>query len=448
MAWEPDISKFPDDKVTLPARLENMRPGQIRSAVAEGAPCIVPVGVMEAIADDVPLGMDRVHGEDRLMAMAKQMNAVVAPTIWYAPTGYINSGPSDGTFSLCGDDFSQYVKEVLAALHEVGFAPVIIVPVNNPQGKNSPLMSACRFAVGELFNEVWKDPELGENWYIRPDMDKLPWGDRRFRILDLPAESKKEMTPGQKQMLPHPFMKRPLKLEQMTPKEVKRALAMGLPCFVPVGVLETHGNQNPIGVDSIQVQDPLILAAEKEWAVIAPTVWYGPTARACGNPKLGNLDISGQVFEKHMEGIVNGLAAMGFKNIGFWSMHQGGGAHPTGIEQAIARYHSDLALRPEYGPGWAKRLKPSEMKHSNVEQINIGGGGYDHAGKYETSWMLYLRPQNTRLSLLRKGDYNYCWSPNDESKDATYERGKEMCEKVVGNAILLFREKRAKVTGR
>jgi len=434
VTFEPDVTKYPGDKAVLPAQLENMRPGQIRDAVAQGTPCLVPVGTLENDSDEVPLGIDREGGEYRLLSLAQEMNAVVAPTLWYSPTGYILSGPDEGTFDLPAEAFAAYIEEVLLTLRAVGFKTVQIVPLHNPQGDNSPLIAACRFALGNIFNNLWKNPEFGQNWWIRPDRDKLNWG--AFGMRQLPTVS--ATNPGQPAT---DGLCLPLRLENMRPAELKGALQKGLPCFVPTGVLENHGNHNPIGCDAFEVQNPILEAASRAPAVIAPTIWFGPTAYAVTGPKLATTDINGVVFQRFADGVVSGLAAMGFKHIIFLHVHQGGGAEGTGIDLAIQQYRSRLASQVGYGPGWARHLTPQEMQHPQIERIGTPGGKYDHAGKNETSWMLYLRRQYTDLSLIRPGDYPFCWEKGNEANTATAEWGRQMNEEVVANLVRLIQEK-------
>jgi len=438
-AYEPNTSKFPPDKAALPSWLENMRPGQIRDAVAQGAPCLLPVGTLESEGDDSPLGIDAVRYKRGLEQLAKQRKAVIAPPIWYAPTGYILGGASEGTFHMDCDAFARYLEEVLITLGELGFRRVEIVPMHDPQGESGPLRTACMFAKANRFNDLWKDPQFGPNWWIRPDLDKLNWA--RYAIRELPKSeggTKKEPVPRKGE---RPEMVLPLRLEHMRPSELKQAVERGLPLLVPVGVVENHGNHNPVGCDAIEAQDPVLLAAGKAPAVVAPTVWYGPTGYAVTGPKLGTTDIGGPAFQDYMEGVVSGLAAMGFRNLIFVQVHQGSaGPQHTAIKMAIAEYRAHLHKDPRYGPGWGQdeRLK---RQVPSMEVIHPPHGQYDHAGKNETSWMLHLRGPCTDLGLLREGDYPFCWGKGGESNKATAEWGRQMTEKAVEALVRMIQDK-------
>jgi creatinine amidohydrolase/Fe(II)-dependent formamide hydrolase-like protein len=228
----------------------------------------------------------------------------------------------------------------------------------------------------------------------------------------------------------------------MFPSELKEALRRGLPCFVPCGCLENHGNQNPIGCDAFEAQDPLLLAAGKVPAVVAPTVWYGPTGYAVTGPELATTDINVQVFRNYMVGVVKGLAAVGFTNIVFVQVHQGSdGPEWTAMEMAIQSYRSSLYKQPGYGPGWAARMKQSEYRHADIEVIAPPHGQYDHAGKNETSWMLHLRGKHTDLKLVRPGDYRFCWQEGDEAVKASADWGRQMTERTVEALVELIRQK-------
>lgn len=259
------------------------------------------------------------------------------------------SGPADGTIDMPIDVFAAYIKEVLLTLTTVGFKSVLIVPLHNPQGgsnQETPMISACYFAIGDIFNDYWKDPQFGEGWWDKPGgIETLPW--HPYQVVDLPAVT----TPA----ADYTAQQLPLRLENMTTAQVKKAIASGLPLFLPIGVLECHGNQNPIGVDAIEAQDPVLLAASQAPAVVAPAIWFGATATAVSGPKLGSLDTNGVVSQRYMDSVISGLAELGFKTLTVTQCHQGGGAQRTGILMAIQQYRARLSAKPGFGPGWAKR---------------------------------------------------------------------------------------------
>ncbi len=438
--WELDTSRFPPDPATLPARLENMRAGQVRDAVKKGAHCLLPVVTLEAIGDDSPLGMDPAQYkaiED--MARTFRREAVIAPPIYYTPTGYVLSGPLEGTFDINLDTFADYLEEVIVTLSEVGFAGIQIVVVHNPhivenppfaKKDRSPVYAACRFVRGDIFNNRWKDPQVGKNWWSFTLSKRSgtsgsgkPVNTKRLTEIKIKTLAKIKNSSDTKTSNKWQL---PLRLERMRPSELKRAVAQNLPCFVPTGVIENHGNQNPVGCDVFESQEPVLQAAGRLPAVVAPSVWYGPTGYAVTGPKLGTTDINGRVYQNYIQGICQGLVAMGFRNIIFVQVHQGvDGPQFTATDMAIAQYRCRLYKDPNYGFGWGRKDKKwCDKKIPTIEVIMPPLFQGDHAGKNETSWMLYYRPEYTDLSLIRPGDYPF----NDlrNAADATVEWGKEM----------------------
>ena len=431
-AYEPDLGKFPADEAEIPARLENMRPGQIRDAAARGAACLLPIGVIEAEAPDLPLGIAAAWYDQAIEAMAGEKKAVIAPPIWFGPTGYILSGPDQGTLHVPADACSRYFEETLITLGELGFQKIQVVILHDPQGADSALRKAVDFATGDLFNNFWKQPDVGANWWIRPDRDTINWA--RYSVVDLPKPPK-DAAPAAEA---GGKIKLPLRLENMTPSQLALALKRGLPCYLPVGVLENHGNQNPVGCDAIEATEPVLQAAGKVPCVVAPTIWYGPTANAVSGPRLGSTDINGQVWHDYIRGVVAGLAAIGFRNVVIVQNHQGGGAQRTGIELAVAEYRNELWKRPDYGAGWGKK-DASTLKAPKVHFIPPPDMPLDHAGRNETSWMLLYRPKHTRLDLIRPGDYPFCWEKNGESDKASLEWGREMSGALVERWIKIMK---------
>ena len=93
-----------------------------------------------------------------------------------------------------------------------------------------------------------------------------------------------------------------------------------------------------------------------------------------------------------------------------------------------------------YNAGFHSEAANKGKKPAKITVIGPPFGKYDHAGINETSWMLYLRPDHTDLSLIRPDDYSYCWREGRESNKATYEWGKTMTEETVKGFLELIKK--------
>ena len=416
----------PYDPVTLPARLENMRQGEVTDAVDKGYNVILPIGAMESSDQNKPVGLYSELLQKQLDSLSVKNNSIIAPPIWYAPTAYLVSTPADGNFDMPTNTFIQYIREVIAEFYLIGFKHVQILIINSELGEQSPITKACRFVFSDYYNEYWK--EKGIMWYLNAEITNAQ---KRYSIAFLTSKDNKSVRMRSESA--------PLRLEEMTPSEIRNAVKQGLPCFIPVGVIEGHGNHNPLGLDAIRLQDPLLMASVKAPAVIAPTIWYGGTAYACEGPKYGTMPITGQTELDYNLGVARGLAAMGFKHVIFSSGHQGVGSQFIGlhlVEQEARRITTE-----QQGPGWMNRAKKGEKFYPVVEWIYPPAGLYDHAGVNETSWMLYLRPENTKMELIHPGDYAYCWRPGGEANKATIEHGEKMTNDLVDAWVKVIKEK-------
>jgi len=418
----------PPDPVVTPAHLENMRPGQIRDAVAKGYTCLLPVGTIEYAAADVPLGIRAELYREELAKLAKARKAVIAPPLWYAPTGYVKSAAKQGTVDISPKAFEAYLEDVVGELTRVGFRQVEMVLVNNPQGKDSLLHTSCRFVIGNLFNKTWREPDLGVGWVKKLDEKQLGAMYGRHRLTELRAGAKRRKVSGKR-------AKRPMLLENMTSAELAAAIRAGAPCYLPVGVLEGHGNQNPVGVDAIHAHEPVRMAAREVPIVVAPTIWYGGTAHWAGGPRDGDLSIGGPEFRNYLATTVAGLLKLGFRNLIVAQCHQGGGAQRGAVAAVLAGQRARFQRLRREG-----RIAKEDIP---VLEFNVGFDRAigDHAGRNETSLMLFLRPEHTDLALLREGDFPFCWRPGGRAADATLERGQEAINNVVDDIVAAMKKR-------
>jgi creatinine amidohydrolase len=63
--------------------------------------------------------------------------------------------------------------------------------------------------------------------------------------------------------------------EEMFPWEISEALALAPICYLPLGVLEWHGEHCAVGLDGIKAHAVCLRAAERSGGVVVPTFWWG-----------------------------------------------------------------------------------------------------------------------------------------------------------------------------
>ncbi len=67
--------------------------------------------------------------------------------------------------------------------------------------------------------------------------------------------------------------------EEMFPWEIARAIHEAPVCYVPLGVLEWHGEHNAVGLDGIKAHTICVEAARQTGGVVAPTLYWATDYR-------------------------------------------------------------------------------------------------------------------------------------------------------------------------
>lgn len=220
-------------------------------------------------------------------------------------------------------------------------------------------------------------------------------------------------------------------LKDMLPHQVKEAIAQNVPLLIPAGCVECHGSQGPLGTDTIAVEELCRAVAVRVPAVVAPTIDYGPTGYAVSGPDWGTVDVPGQHFYLYVKDVLRALLLMGWPRIYVFIHHQGTDG-PEGLAFRMAAGELDFELaREDKGLGWWGEHDPET--HGNafgrvrvVPSILPAAAKVcrgDHAGQYETSLMMHLRPASVDLAQLNVQSFWYTDRPDNLARLSTAEDG-------------------------
>jgi creatinine amidohydrolase len=103
-------------------------PHQFATAIEQNWPLVVPTGCVEYHGPHMPLGSDTLIVQTLLQRVSERVECMVAPPIWYGPTGYAVSGPRQGTMDVSIEHFGRHVKDILSSFWEMGFRWIIVYP--------------------------------------------------------------------------------------------------------------------------------------------------------------------------------------------------------------------------------------------------------------------------------------------------------------------------------
>ena len=175
----------------------------------------------------------------------------------------------------------------------------------------------------------------------------------------------------------------PFKMEDLTSPKFAKAVQMaeGV-CIIPMGIIEKHGPQLPIGTDLYEAREIAFTAAAKEYAVVFPPYFVGQIFEAKHQP--GVIAYSNELMWKMLEETCKELSRNGLKKIVLLNGHGGN----TNFLQYFCQ--SQLANRQDYV---VVLFKPGEDKVNAKELKSLIKSNLDsHAGERETSMMYFINP--------------------------------------------------------
>ena len=188
---------------------------------------------------------------------------------------------------------------------------------------------------------------------------------------------------------------RPVQYELLRPSEVKSLREHCPVIYIPVGSLEWHGVQNPLGTDGLKAHAICCEAALRYGGAVLPTLFLGilGDSRGWGPEGWSGFTVTAN-DETSMEETIfrtaRGLVA------NEWEVLVGVTGHD--VEPQRDAIHN----------GIQRACKGTDAKGFGVmEGENWEGGssmkyGMDHAGAWETSAMMFAHKEQVRLDELRE----------------------------------------------
>jgi creatinine amidohydrolase len=243
--------------------------------------------------------------------------------------------------------------------------------------------------------------------------------------------------------------------DELTASEWPKALQLSdSTCILPIGILEKHGPQAPIGSDLIQVREWAARATKKEYAVVFPDYFYGQINEA--RHQYGTFALPERIVWDLLEATCDEIGRNGFKKILIINGH---GGNPQLIRYFIQtrlekqRNYAVYFFEPGSDSLYSKQLKALHKSDP---------AGDMHAGEGETSVLLYLRPDLVKMdsaSIESGANQNRLHIPNvytaiwwyadfpnhyagDASK-ATPELGKLVTEHIIGQLVTALKDVKA-----
>lgn len=183
------------------------------------------------------------------------------------------------------------------------------------------------------------------------------------------------------------------KLWDMTWVEVKEAIDKNSGVIIPIGATEQHGMHLPICTDTYMATETAIALAEENNLLVAPPILYTCKSRpqsGGGMNFIGTHGLNGQTFIDMVCQVIKGFIRQGFKRIVILNGHM---ENSNLIYDAA--YQSAEGELPKGTKIVVFEMAFDEFPQELMNKLfgdDFPGWGYDHAGIYETSTFLYIRP--------------------------------------------------------
>ena len=159
-------------------------------------------------------------------------------------------------------------------------------------------------------------------------------------------------------------------------------------CVIPIGVMEKHGQQLPLGTDVYTAREICRRAAAKEYCIIFPYYFVGQIIEAKHQP--GTVAYSPEMLSKFLEETCNEISRNGIKKIILVNTHGGNNAflqYFCQIQLESPRDYAVYAITPSVNQETLKKI--NELRKSTT-------GG--HADEVETSAMMVVRPDLVKIN--------------------------------------------------
>lgn len=153
-------------------RYELMLPHQIRRAIAENWPVILPLGVLEYHGEHLAVGMDTLAVTRVLDRLEREADIVILPPFYYGASSHAVAGPvGNGTVDVPADRLLPFAQSLFASLLKIGFRNVhgFIHHQTENFAAGMPTDLAFKLAARQAIF-AFLEQERGEGW----------WGDEKM----------------------------------------------------------------------------------------------------------------------------------------------------------------------------------------------------------------------------------------------------------------------------
>jgi creatinine amidohydrolase len=153
-------------------RYELMLPHQIRQAISENTPVVLPLGVLEYHGEHLGVGMDTLAVIRMLDLVEKERNIIILPPFYYGASSYAVEGPQgNGSVHVGGRALAPFAEELFYGLLKVGFRNIHAIIHHQSENFEAGMPTDLSFRFGgrqAIFRFI--EETRGDGWWGKNGM--------------------------------------------------------------------------------------------------------------------------------------------------------------------------------------------------------------------------------------------------------------------------------------
>lgn len=148
-------------------RYELMLPHQIRKAIAENWPVVLPLGVLEYHGEHMAVGMDTLAVIKTLELFEKERDVVILPPFYYGAASYAVAPPEgSGSVQVGGKALAPFGEELFYSLLRIGFRNIHAIIHHQTENFVAGMPTDLAFkTAGRQAIFRFLEKERGEGWW-------------------------------------------------------------------------------------------------------------------------------------------------------------------------------------------------------------------------------------------------------------------------------------------
>ena len=153
-------------------RYEMMLPHQIRTAIKENWPVVLPLGVLEYHGEHMAVGMDTLAVVKILDILEAEMDLVILPPFYYGAASYVVEPPEgNGSLHVPAQVLFPMAQEMFMGLLRIGFRNIHFFIHHQTENftVGMPTDLAFKFAARQAIF-AFLERQRGEGWWGRAEM--------------------------------------------------------------------------------------------------------------------------------------------------------------------------------------------------------------------------------------------------------------------------------------